>query len=138
MATRIEEDDEVGRMITVRRASSTDGLRVRRSLVQITNMQVEVKLLGYRDCPARSEFVIDRQLEVQRPLEPAIDCDPVVLSGPDLPAEQGRIELASPCGSSVSSTTAWRLILGISARVAASEAACRSEIDVMKDILVVA
>ena len=47
MTARIKEDDEVGRMITVRRTSGTQGLRVRRSLGQIVNMQVEMKLLGY-------------------------------------------------------------------------------------------
>ena len=96
MAAGIQEDDEVGRMITVRRASGTDGLRVRRSLVQIINMQVEVKLLGYRIVRPGRRFVIDRQLEVQLTTRTALDRDPVVLRGLDLPAEQGHIELCQP------------------------------------------
>ena len=47
MAARIEEDDEVGRMIAICCPAGTEGLCVRRSLGQIVNMQVEMKLLGH-------------------------------------------------------------------------------------------
>ena len=96
MAARIEEDDEVGRMITARRALGTEGLRVRPSLVQIVNMQVEMKLLRYRVVRPGRWLVIERQLEVQLATRAADDRDPLVLRRLDLPAEQGRIEPCQP------------------------------------------
>ena len=83
--------------------------------------------------------MIERQLEVKLTSRAATDRDPVVLGGLDLPAEQGRVELCQPLriirvehhGLEADSGD---LRLSRSVRAAAFV----SEIDVMRNILVVA
>ena len=54
MAAGVQKNDEVGRMIAAGGAAGTDGLRVRRSLVKIVHIEVEVETVAAPHCPARS------------------------------------------------------------------------------------
>ena len=48
MTAGVEKDDEVRRMVTAGGAAGTDGFRVRRSLVQIVHVKIEMELLWDR------------------------------------------------------------------------------------------
>ena len=96
MAARIEKNDEVGAVVAAGSSAGTDGLGVRRSLVQIVHIKIEVELLRYRIVRPGRWLVIERQLEVHLRPRAVADGDPVLLRLFNLPAEQRRIELGQP------------------------------------------
>ena len=79
MAARVQKNDEVGRMITAGGASGTDRVRVRRSLVQIVHIKVEVELLRHGIVRPGWGLVVERQLEVHPRPGAVADGDPVLL-----------------------------------------------------------
>ena len=93
VAARIQEDDEVGRMVATFSAAGSYGFRVRRRLVQIVHVKIEMELLRHRVVGPGRRLMIHRQLKCDLGARFAADGDPVVLGLLDAPAEQGGVEL---------------------------------------------
>jgi hypothetical protein len=93
VAARIQEDDEVWRVVAVGSATSTDGFGVRHRFIQIIHVEIEMELLRHRIVGPGWGLVIHSQLEGDLGAGVAADGDPIILGLLDPPGEQGGIEL---------------------------------------------